>query len=92
MSNPIQPQFKILVYEGSHPNADINKGRKSFDGTGVKKSSTKGYLDITACVGSTVTYEEEASLLNTLSFSVEIGDRTIDANSEVTDRIYTFIL
>ena len=28
----------------------------------------------------------------TLSFSVEIGERTIEANSEAIDKVYTFIL
>lgn len=57
----------------------------------IDPATNGGYIDITVSRKPEVTEDVSGSKI-TLSFSVEIGDRTIDANSEVTDREYTFIL
>jgi len=68
MIRPLQPQFKIRVY---------HKGKKpdhsdAFSSRGDNYSSEKySYMDIEDCVEYGVTYEEQASLLNTLTFTVD---------------------
>lgn len=70
MNNPLQPQFKIRVHLGKNVTPDTLKG------TDVNVSSKGDYMDIETCVALPVTYEEQASLLSTLSF-------TIDKHAEV---------
>lgn len=65
MYRPLQPQFKIRVYNGKRIQLDTLKGSK------VKTSSDDSYIDIESCVAFPVTYEEQASLLNTLQFTVD---------------------
>lgn len=60
---PLQPQFKLMVYDGNKIDPDVLKtlpGRNIVD----------NYLDITPYVAYPVTYEEHADLLNTVSFTV----------------------
>lgn len=65
MFRPIQPQFKIRVFNGDKVHLDTLKG------SNVITSSDKNYIDIEPCVAYPVTYEEQASLLNTLQFTVD---------------------
>ena len=63
MYRPLQPQFKIRVFNG-----------KNFDklkGSNIVVSSDNSYIDIESYVKFPVTYEEQASLLNTLKFTVD---------------------
>lgn len=70
--NPLQPQFKIRVFNGKHPQPDnLRKSLASISKTGVTMSANKDYMDIERCVAYPVTYEEEASLLNTLKFTID---------------------
>lgn len=67
--NALQPQFKIRIYKaGTRPGASdshIPRGKQfRFD-------DNHPYMDIEDCVAWGVTYEEEASLLNTLTFTVD---------------------
>lgn len=62
---PLQPQFKIRVFNGKRVHLDTLKG------TNVVTSSDENYIDIEPCVAFPVTYEEQASLLNTLQFTVD---------------------
>lgn len=64
MIGPLQPQFKIRVFNGNRVQLDTLKG------SGVLTSSGKDYIDIEPCVAFPVVYEEQASLLNTLKFTV----------------------
>ena len=63
MFRPLQPQFKIRVFNG-RVQTDTLKGANIV-------SSDKNYIDIEPCVSFPVTYEEQASLLNTLQFTVD---------------------
>ena len=63
MFRPIQPQFKIRLFCGK-VQPDI------FRNSNVIVSNNGDYIDIEPCVTFPVTYEEQASLLNTLSFTV----------------------
>lgn len=69
MQQPTQPQFKLRVFNpGITPNS-----QDDFKVRGVKLVSDGGgnYIDIESCMAPQVTYEEEASLLNTLQFTVD---------------------
>lgn len=65
MFRPIQPQFKIRVYNGKRVDADTLKG------SNVVGSSDENYIDMEPYVAYPVEYEEQASLLNTLKFTVD---------------------
>lgn len=65
MFRPLQPQFKIRVFNGKRIHLDTLKG------SNVVVSSDSNYIDIEPCVAFPVTYEEQASLLNTLQFTVD---------------------
>lgn len=65
MFRPIQPKFKIRVLNG-RVKADTLKS------SGVIPSKDgKNYIDIEPCVAYPVEYEEQASLLTTLKFTVD---------------------
>lgn len=61
-TSPLQPQFKIRIFVGDKQPDDLK-------GTGVV--SEDKFLDIERCVAYPVTYEEQASLLSTLQFTVD---------------------
>ena len=65
MFRPVQPQFQIRVYNGKRIHLDTLKG------SNVTPSSDDNYLNIESCVAFPVTYEEQASLINTLQFTVD---------------------
>lgn len=65
MFRPLQPQFKIRVSNGKRVHLDTLKG------SNVVPSPDGDYIDIEPCVTFPVTYEEQASLLNTLQFTVD---------------------
>lgn len=65
MDRPIQPSFKIRVFNGKRVHLDTLKG------SSVVNSSDKNYIDIERCVTWPVTYEEQASLISTLNFEVD---------------------
>ena len=65
MDRPIQPSFKIRVFNGKRVHLDTLKG------SNVITSSDKNYIDIERCVTWPVTYEEQASLISTLNFEVD---------------------
>lgn len=65
MYRPPQPQFKIRVFTGKKAHLDNLKG------SNVAASSGDDYIDIESCVALPVVYEEQASLLNTLQFTVD---------------------
>lgn len=65
MDRPIQPSFKIRVFNGKRVHLDTLKG------SNVVTSSDKNYIDIERCVTWPVTYEEQASLISTLNFEVD---------------------
>lgn len=62
MFNPLQPSFKIRIFDNKQKEADIKK-------TGATASNE--YIDIEACVAYPVTYEESADLLTHLNFTVD---------------------
>lgn len=64
MNNPLQPQFKIRIFNGKKAQLDTLKK------TGVSVASDNEYIDIERCVTTPVVYEEEANLLNTLNFTI----------------------
>lgn len=64
MFRPLQPQFKIRVFNGKRVHLDTLKGSNVV-------SSDENYIDIEPCVAFPVVYEEQASLLNTLQFTVD---------------------
>lgn len=70
MFRPLQPQFKIRVFAGKRSHLDILKG------SNIVTSSDENYIDIEHYAAYPVTYEEKASLLNTLQF-------TVDKNADV---------
>ena len=65
LDRPLQPQFKIRVFKGKRTDVDTLKG------SNVVMSADENYIDIEPCVTFPVTYEEQASLLNTLQFTVD---------------------
>lgn len=65
MDRPIQPSFKIRVFNGKRVHLDTLKG------SNVVTSSDRNYIDIERCVTWPVTYEEQASLISTLNFEVD---------------------
>ena len=65
MFRPLQPQFKIRVFNGKRVHLDTLRG------SNVVMSADENYIDIESCVSFPVTYEEQASLLNTLQFTVD---------------------
>lgn len=65
MSLPVQGQFRIRVFRGKKVITD------SMKSAGVYVSADGEYIDIERCVSLPVTYEEQASLLNTLTFTVD---------------------
>lgn len=68
MQRPLQPAFKIRVYsKGVRPSGDENFSSK---GGNYASKGNYSFMDIEECVSWGVTYEEQASLLNTLSFTV----------------------
>lgn len=73
------------------PEGDVGAFAVTPEYATIDPAVNGGYIDISISRNPDVTDDVTGSKI-TLSFSVEIGDRTIDANSEVTDRIYTFIL
>lgn len=70
MQLPQQPQFKIRIYDrGSSPTGDEN-----FRTRGSRNMSSKGstkYVDVEYATAYPVVYEENGSLLNTLSFTID---------------------
>lgn len=69
MQRPTQPQFKIRVYNrGSFPG-----GNETFltRGGSYNTYDHVNFMDIEECVAYGVTYAEDATLLNTLSFTVD---------------------
>lgn len=68
MQRPLQPQFKIRVYsKGVRPNGDENFMTR---GGNYATKGNYNFMDIEDCVAWGVEYEEQASLLNTLKFTV----------------------
>lgn len=65
MSLPIQGQFKIRVFNGKKVSTDTLRSAGAF------VSSDGNYIDIEACAAYPVVYEEQASLLNTLNFTID---------------------
>ena len=69
MSRPLQPQFKVRVYKpGVRPGSSDTIGSK---GGSFRTDDSYSFMDVEECVAWGVTYEEEASLLNTLSFTID---------------------
>lgn len=62
---PLQSQFKIRVFNGKRVHLDTLKG------SNVTTSSDGDYIDIEYCVAFPVIYEEQSTLLNTVSFTVD---------------------
>lgn len=68
MQRPTQPQFKVRLYsKGIRPNGDENFMTR---GGNYASKGNYNFIDIEECVAYGVTYEEQASLLNTLTFTV----------------------
>lgn len=65
LSRPLQPQFKIRVFNGKSVQPDTLKS------SGVIPSTDGNYIDIEPCVAYPVTYEEDATLISKLSFTVD---------------------
>lgn len=63
MFRPLQPSFKIRVFDGKKIALETLKG--------TNVSSGGNYLDIEACVAYPVTYEESADLLTRMNFTVD---------------------
>lgn len=63
MFRPLQPAFKIRVFDGKRVSLETLKG--------TNVSAGDNYLDIEACVAFPVTYEESADLLTHLNFTVD---------------------
>lgn len=66
MYRPLQPQFKIRVFNGKRVDVDT---RKKI--TAITSRDSDDYVDIEQFVAYPVTYEEQATLLNTISFTVD---------------------
>ena len=65
MYRPLQPQFKIRVFKGKRSHLDTLKD------SNIVTSNDESYIDIEKCVAYPVVYEEQASLLSTLQFTVD---------------------
>ena len=66
---PLQPQFKIRVYKlGVRPSVSDTYSSK---GGSYREDDNYNYMDVEECVAWGVTYSEEASLMNTLNFTVD---------------------
>lgn len=63
MFRPLQPAFKIRVFDGKRVSLETLKGTNVTAGN--------NYLDIEACVAFPVIYEESADLLTHLNFTVD---------------------
>lgn len=63
MFRPLQPSFKIRVFDGKRVDLETLKS--------INVSSGGNYLDIEACVAYPVTYEESADLLTHMNFTVD---------------------
>lgn len=70
MFNLLQPAFKIRIHHGGKEKRVQADKLKSSVGA-INVGSNGDFLDIESCVAYPVTYEEQASLLNTLSFTVD---------------------
>lgn len=68
MLRPLQPQFKIRVFDGKRVSLETLKS--------TKVSAGSNFIDIEACCAYPVTYEESADLLTHLNF-------TVDKNADV---------
>lgn len=69
MQQPLQPQFKIRVYPtGSYPGTGDTFSKK---GNRYDAATFDTFMDIETCVSYGVTYSEEASMINRLSFTVD---------------------
>lgn len=68
MFRPLQPQFKIRVFDGKRVSLETLKS--------TKVSTGSNFIDIEACCAYPVTYEESADLLTHLNF-------TVDKNADV---------
>lgn len=68
MQRPLQPAYKIRVFtQGAKPS-----GNEGFYNKGdTYASSNHSFMDIEECVSFGVTYETQATLLNTLSFKID---------------------
>lgn len=68
MQRPLQPQFKIRVYsKGIRPNGDENFMTR---GGNYASKGNYNFMDVEDCTAWGVEYEEQASLLNTLKFTI----------------------
>lgn len=65
MNNPLQPCFKIRVMNGKSASAGNLKSLS------VGVAADNSFIDIERCVASPVVYEEKASLMSALSFTVD---------------------
>ena len=70
MFRPLQPSFKIRIHNGGRKKRATYNQLTTAVGVG-NVSANSETLDIESCVAYPVTYEEQASLLNTLSFTVD---------------------
>lgn len=68
MFRPLQPQFKIRVFDGKRVALETLKS--------TKVSTGGNFIDIEACCAYPITYEESADLLTHLNF-------TVDKNADV---------
>ena len=69
MQQPLQPQFKIRVYpKGSYPGTGDTFSKK---GSRYNAATFDTFMDIEECVSYGVSYSEEASMINRLSFTVD---------------------
>lgn len=66
MDSPIQSQFKIRVFNGK-----LGDRISEIRGSNALIATDNSYIDIEPCVSLPVVYEEEASLLTTLRFTVD---------------------
>lgn len=70
MLRPTQPAFKIRIHHGGRDKRVQADKLKSSVGA-INVGSNGDFLDIESCVSYPVTYEEQESLLNVLSFTVD---------------------
>lgn len=69
MLRPLQPRFKVRLYsQGVRPAGGDNF---STQGGNYASKGNHNFIDIEECVAYGVTYEEQASLLNTLTFTID---------------------
>ena len=70
MFRPLQPSFKIRIHNGGRKKrVQADQLVAAIGSTNVGSSGEA--IDIESCVAYPVTYEEQASLLNTLTFTVD---------------------